>query len=275
MLKWFWSDDERWLRVLREQPVLFDVLCYLLAAEGLEHFVSQWMHSTLPNSILERIPEGYKDAWRGILLRSVIDVKLQLGLTTRSANDAIEFYFQFLENKGRSGPGSPLQRTTATATEAALTKRLSSEDGDFRTHYDRTDVRLFDRLCDVIRARSNTREIDYTYAYARLRLAHPVSPDAGPAFEFLQRLGAAADTQEIEAVIPSSHASKVDLNNFMKRTASILHTQQRIKECQLILDLRSKLLPDMRIYRQASNTTTAAQAKATAMRREHKDGRVI
>ena len=267
LLKWFWADDERWLRVLYEQPVLFDRLCYLLVAEGLEDFVLQWIRSDLSHSTMKRVFGRYKNAWRGTLLRSIVEAKLQLGRSNRSADDAIEFYFRILQERDGSAADSPLRRIGMTATETTLTKHLSADRGGQLSQYDRTDDRLFDKLCDAMGSLTDRRRA--RYSYAKLRLAHPTTADAGPAYELLQEFDTVADPEGTQAAIPSSFESKLDFSDFMKRTASTLHAQQRFTACQWTLDLRSKLLPGMRIYRQASDHTTAAQAEATAMAREY------
>lgn len=90
-LDFLWKDQRRWQKLLSDGLLVFDSLCFCLAAEGNAKYILALLR--LDNPIGGQEASPVRPGWRGIVLRAFVKAQLDTALGT-SADATLEAFFE-------------------------------------------------------------------------------------------------------------------------------------------------------------------------------------
>lgn len=217
-LQQVWEDNAGWVDlVLNDFQTQFR-LCYVVAAEGLDDFIVNWLKIGLPEDVIGTVDAKGQGVWRGRLLRNLVQAHLMLSYD-RSADRALQLLFATRNEWELAATAFNQQRRANNGSATSIPPFLSLSffpacqeiSGKLPTGaYPRTSSQLFDRFIAThrqLRGRTLRRNRYDDLTDARLHLFHPSKPDANPVVTYMRRMFGDKSTEEARALLPAEPIS--------------------------------------------------------------------
>lgn len=265
LLVGIWSHEKLWRNLL---PVFHaqELLCDQAVAEGLDHFIVDWVSATTP----PKTSGSSEERWRGPLLRALMAAHLS-SATDHSADRALEVYLAFHHRREEAiqklrHPLSQdeqrsyrsLARASTTAAQVDLSSAL------YGGGYAQTSGELWDSFASTVKANHKIGKWGRSYNYAYLALMHPTRVDTSPGLQFLDEFFPGSDSEKAKENMPSNAGLLDSLRKFM-HTLSVRVRSSGIKSDAERVERTSQALfgkaAGFRISKYTSNHTNSRHAR--------------
>lgn len=272
-LKWLWSDEHRWMKVLNEDLSLFDTLCYYLVAEGRHEYILGLLRVKQPTAG-QLVP-----SWRGLVLRGLVRAMLHTKID-HSANPAIDTLFTVrteTRDLRRSDPelsrrGNDDHYASTSLWPAAVELVSALRCGEWNT----TSLARYTDFMKLFKEIASKKGGDVRWALACLALHKPGHPDPDPALAYLREVFPDGSYSAVETVMRSSRANKTQLAFACRETSDALKGQGRHADAEWVEKLAKRLCSDSEereIYRLKSSGMLGTKIRKLFQRSPSSTGR--